>query len=43
MPSTEQFDEDTFPYPHYTWEHNINFIHYAGSFAVPIRYDLEED
>jgi len=28
---------------HFSWEHNVNFIHYAGSFAVPIRYDISDE
>lgn len=28
---------------HFSWEHNINFVHYAGSFAVPIRYDISDE
>ena len=34
---------DTFNYPHFTWETNVHFIHYAGSWAVPIRYDLSDN
>ena len=34
---------ETFEYPHFTWETNVHFIHYAGSWAVPIRYDLPDD
>ena len=34
---------DTFEFPHFTWETNVNFVHYAGSWAVPIRYDLEDE
>ena len=33
----------TFNYPHFTWETNVNFIHYAGSWAVPVRYDLSDE
>lgn len=33
----------TFKHPHFTWETNVNFIHYAGSWAVPIRYDLSDE
>ena len=44
--TTPVFDQvmrtDTFDYPHFTWETNVNFIHYAGSWAVPIRYDLND-
>lgn len=35
---TEQFE-----YPHFTWETNVNFVHYAGSWVVAIRYDMEEE
>ena len=34
---------DTFNYPHFTWETNLHFVHYAGSWAVPIRYDLSDE
>ena len=33
----------TFEHPHFTWETNVNFVHYAGSWAVPIRYDLSDE
>jgi len=36
-------ETDTFHYPHFTWETNVNFIHYAGSWAVPLRYDLSDE
>ena len=39
----ETMKSDTFQYPHFTWEANVNFVHYAGSWAVPIRYDMEDD
>lgn len=25
------------------WEHNVNFVHYAGTHAVPIKYDLPDE
>lgn len=28
---------------HFSWEHNVNFVHYAGSFAVAIRYDISDE
>jgi hypothetical protein len=34
---------DDFPYSQFIWEHNANFIHYAGSWAVPVRYDISEE
>lgn len=42
----ERFDmrTDTFQeFQHFTWETNVNFVHYAGNWAVPIRYDMEDD
>jgi len=29
--------------PDFTWETNVNFLHYAGSWAVPVRYDLSDE
>lgn len=34
---------DQFNPKHFSWEHNVNFVHYAGSFAVPIRYDISDE
>lgn len=34
---------EDFKFDHFSWEHNINFIHYAGSHALPIRYDLPDE
>ena len=34
---------DDFPYEHFLWEHNINFVHYAGSHSVPIRFDISDE
>ena len=36
-------ETSTFSYPHFSWETNVNFLHYAGSWAVPIRYDLSDE
>jgi len=36
-------ETDTFNYPHFTWETNVNFVHYAGSWAVPVKYNLEDE
>lgn len=33
----------TFDYPHFTWDTNVHFVHYAGSWAVPVRYDLDDE
>ena len=43
MPTPDFFKTATFTHPHFTWEDNINFVHYAGSWAVPIRYDISDD
>ena len=32
-----------FPFKQYVWEHNINFVHYAGSYAIPVAYDIADD
>ena len=34
---------DTFPYDHFTWATNVHFLHYAGSWAVPVRWDLSDE
>lgn len=34
---------DTFDYPHFTWASNVNFVHYAGSWSVPVRWDLSDE
>ena len=34
---------NSFDYPQFTWETNVNFVHYAGNWAVPIRYDLPDE
>ena len=39
----ELMKTSTFDYPHFTWETNVHFVHYAGSWAVPLRYDLSDD
>ena len=31
-----------FDYEQFIWEGNVNMVHYAGSWAVPIRYDLSD-
>ena len=45
--STEVFGAsmktNTFPFEQFTWETNVNFVHYAGSWAVPIRWDLTDE
>ena len=39
----QPWDEPGFPYSQITWEVNVNFIHYAGSYAAVVRYDLPDD
>ena len=39
----ELMKTDTFKHPHFTWETNVNFLHYAGSWTVPVRYDLSDE
>jgi hypothetical protein len=34
---------EDFTHPHFVWEHNVNFIHYAGTWAVPIKFDISEE
>lgn len=36
-------EQPNFPYEQFVWEHNTNFVHYAGSHAVPIKYDLADE
>ena len=33
----------TFDYDNFSWETNIHFMHYAGNWAVPVRYDLSDE
>lgn len=37
MPTSKS---ELFPFEHYVWEHNPNFVHYAGSYAIPVAYDM---
>jgi len=39
----DQMNTSTFEYPHFTWETNVHFVHYAGSWAVPLSYDLSDE
>ena len=34
---------ETFPYNNFTWATNPDFLHYAGSWAVPVRWDLSDE
>jgi len=40
---SESMRSPDFQYDHFSWEHNINFVQYAGSHAIPIRYDLPDE
>ena len=41
-PVFADYASDSFTYNHFTWETNVHLIHYAGSWAVPVRYDLSD-
>ena len=34
---------ELFPYGHHVWEHNANFVHYAGAYDIPIAFDVADD
>ena len=35
---------DTFEtFENFTWETNVHFLHYAGSWSVPVRWDLSDE
>ena len=36
-------EKDAFDHDHFIWEGSVNIVHYAGSWAVPIRYDLDDE
>lgn len=40
---SELYRNDTFPWHQFSWTHNMSFVHYGGSWAVPIRHDLEDE
>lgn len=35
--------KNVFDHDHFIWEGSVNTVHYAGSWAVPIRYDLDDE
>ena len=39
----DEMQTNDFQYSQFTWEHNVNFVQYAGSFAIPLRYDLGDE
>ena len=42
-PFGELMKTSTFQYDNFTWETNPHFLHYAGSWAVPVRWDLSDE
>ena len=36
-------ETSTFEYENFTWETNVHFLHYAGTWAVPLRHDLSDE
>ena len=34
---------NTMDYSNFSWETNQNFIHYSGSWAVPVRHDMSDE
>ena len=42
MPTEQSQMTDSFQYRHFTWEHNVNFIHYAGTFAAVVKFDMND-
>jgi gamma-glutamyl-gamma-aminobutyrate hydrolase PuuD len=43
MPTNPNWKSKTFNFDHYSWEHNVNFIHYGGTFAAVLEYDLDDE
>lgn len=40
----ENMRTDTLPkHDQFTWETNVHFLHYAGSWSVPVRWDLNDE
>ena len=33
--------DDSFPFDHFIWEHNVNFVHYAGAWAYPVKSTID--
>lgn len=40
---SDLMNTDTFNHTHFTWETNVNFVHYAGSWAIPLNHDISDD
>jgi hypothetical protein len=38
----ESMRPETFEHSTFIWEHNVNFVHYAGNWAVQIAFDISE-
>ena len=46
MPTDENAEfwrPEKFNFKQYTWEHNINLVRYAGTFAAVVKYDMPHD
>jgi hypothetical protein len=43
MTDTWNGTTDTFDWKNFTWKHNVDFLHYAGSWAIPIRWDISDE
>jgi len=46
MPTAENADfwrPKGFNFKQYTWEHNVNLVRYAGTFAAVVKYDMPLD
>ena len=42
-PFGELMKTSTFQHDNFTWETNPHFLHYAGSWAVPVRWDISDE
>ena len=46
MPTAENADfwrPKGFTFEQYVWEHNVNLVRYAGTFAAVVKYDMPLD
>ena len=43
MPTNPAWKSDSFQWDHYSWEHNVNYIHYGGTYASIVKFDLEDE
>jgi len=42
-PFSQTMRTSTLDYDHFTWQTNVNYLHYAGSWTVPVRWDLNDE